>query len=281
MENTNSSGGGTAMTSSKDPMGDRMKEMERVEAGRRFLPGLPIVARLDGKCFSGYTRGMQRPFDERLTRTMREVTRYLVEKTNARIGYTQSDEITLVYCSDDPKSQVFYDGKIQKMVSVLASMATARFAIEVEAAFGREMPMALFDCRVFAVPSHEEATNQVLWRELDASKNSVSMLARHHFSHKSLQSLTAKQMQEKLFSEAGVNWNDQPDFFKRGTFLQRRSVEKMLSPEELERIPEAHRPPAGVPVRRTEVRELAMPRFSTVANRVEVIFDGAEPKVAS
>ena len=109
----------------KTAFGDRMKLYERMEAGRRFMPRLPICVRLDGKGFSKWTRGLARPYDPRLSALMEHVATRLVEETQAVIGYTQSDEISLVFYTADPKAQVFFDGRIQKMTSVLAAMTTA------------------------------------------------------------------------------------------------------------------------------------------------------------
>src|SRR3954469_9394256 len=110
-----------------DDFGDRMKEYELAEAGRRLLPLLPIVARIDGKRFSRFTRGLTRPCDERLSRLMVATTRHLVETSSALAGYTQSDEISLLWFEDDPKAQMFLDRRIQKLTSILASIATAYF----------------------------------------------------------------------------------------------------------------------------------------------------------
>lgn len=141
------------------------------------------------------------------------MTSYLVQESNALLGYTQSDEITLVLYSDSAKSLIFFDGKIQKMVSVLASMCSVKFNELLKEEFEEELPLTFFDCRAFTVPNKMEAANAVLWRELDASKNSVSMLARHYFLHRQLQNKTSKEMQEILFQEQNVNWNDMPTFF--------------------------------------------------------------------
>lgn len=112
----------------KDPLGDRMKLYESMEAGRKLMPLLPVVIRLDGKSFSKWTRGLERPYDTRLARVMSYVTRCLVEETDARIGYTQSDEISLVIHSDTLKSEIYFGGKVAKINSVLASLASVRFA---------------------------------------------------------------------------------------------------------------------------------------------------------
>src|SRR5581483_6760715 len=107
---------------------ERMKYYEDLEAGRRLLPQVPACARIDGRNFHTFTRGLARPYDERLCRLMAETCRFLVQETNANIGYTQSDEISLVWYSEDPKSQIYFDGRTHKMVSHLAAGASVHFA---------------------------------------------------------------------------------------------------------------------------------------------------------
>jgi tRNA(His) 5'-end guanylyltransferase len=87
-----------------DLFGDRMKDYKYQEAGRRFLPLLPVCARLDGKGFSKFTKGLQRPYDTRLVEFMCQTTAYLVQEAQACIGYTQSDETSLAWYSDEYKS---------------------------------------------------------------------------------------------------------------------------------------------------------------------------------
>lgn len=267
----------------KSSLGDRMKGYEKIESGRRFLPLLPICARIDGKRFSRFTAGLQRPYDQRLSDLMVAVTRYLVEESQARVGYTQSDEISLLYCSDSHHDQVFLDGRVQKMTSILAAMATARFnALLAEYVPERAGKTALFDCRVWAVPNREEAANTFLWREQDATKNSISMAARHYYSHDELNNKTGAEMQEMLFRK-GVNWNDYPAFFKRGTFVQRRLVRRPFTAEELAALPPLHnaRKKPDLVIERGHIATLDMPPFGRVQNRVAVLFDGAQPELAS
>lgn len=261
----------------KDGLGSRMKEYEMVETGRRFLPMLPIYARIDGKCFSKFTRNMERPYDVNMSNCMIDTTSVLVEKTGALVGYTQSDEISLLWYTDNIESQIFFDRRIQKMVSVLASMTTSLFTFEAMKYWPTHTQnnMPLFDCRVFQLPTQEEATNVFLWRELDATKNAVSMAARSMFSHNAIMNKNGKEMQEMMWSEFNVNFNDYPSFFKRGTFIQRRKVFKELSTDVLERIPDKHRPVG--PIERSETVILKMPPFNKVINRTDVLFNGAEP----
>jgi len=168
----------------KDDFGNRMKAYEAIETDRKLDVMLPIYARIDGRSFSRFTRGMGRPFDGRMTAAMVETTKHLVHETHARIGYTQSDEISLVWLSENPESDLLFSGKVQKMVSVLASMAAAKFAVVCPAGFEDRLPH--FDCRVFQLPSREEASSALLWRAMDARKNAISMVAQSKFSPKAL-----------------------------------------------------------------------------------------------
>lgn len=263
-----------------DDLGDRMKGYEQAETSRRFMPLCPIYARIDGRCFSAFTRGMGRPFDEVMSEAMIATASSLVEKTHARIGYVQSDEISLVWLADNPKSEVLFGGKIMKTTSVLAGMATAAFtrAILASVHVDRAKAEPHFDARVISMPSQTEAANMILWREKDATKNAISMAARAHYSAKELHGKSGAVMQEMLFAK-GINFNDYPAVFKRGTFLRRVTRERVLSDSELAAIPERHRPDAGATFLRSSVERMDMPKFGSVINREAVIFDGAEPMV--
>jgi tRNA(His) guanylyltransferase len=268
----------------KDDFGDRMKGYEMAGAARKFMPLLPIYARIDGRCFSGFTRGLDRPFDLRITRAMIATAKYLVEETQARIGYTQSDEINLVWQQERYEAEVFFGGKVQKMVSVLAGLATAKFnhlcLCEEVLRVRAERSPPVFDCRAFQLPNRTEAANAILWREKDATKNAISMAARSFYPHRQLHGRSSPEMQEMIFQK-GQNFNDYPAYFKRGTFVRRVTEQRALTREELDRIPEGRRPPIDARVTRSRVVELEMPIFTKVLNREAVVFDGAEPVVAT
>ena len=258
-------------------LGDRMKSYEAHETGRRFVPLLPIYARIDGRGFSRFTKDMDRPYDERMIAAMVETTRRLVEATEALAGYTQSDEISLLWYRPEPKAQVFFDGKIFKIVSVTAALATSIFTELARGHWPEKVAGSppIFDCRAFQLPTRDEAANVFLWREMDATKNAISMAARALFDPKQMHGKTGDEMQEMMFG-AGVNFNDYPARFKRGTFVLRRTVHKELEAETLAKIPPAHRPEG--PIERQVIDAVDMPRFGKVTNRVAVLFDIAEPE---
>ena len=144
-----------------------MKLYEQAEAGRKLMPLVPVCARLDGKGFSKFTRGLKRLFDTGMVDAMILTTAYLVEETNARIGYTQSDEISLIYYSDTFDSEIFFNGKIQKMVSTLSAMGTAKFNSVLPSCLPSKVGLLpTFDCRVWTVPEpHRSRQYDSLERE--------------------------------------------------------------------------------------------------------------------
>jgi len=263
--------------SSKDNLGDKLKDLEQAEAGRKVMKGLPVMARLDGRGFSRFTKGLARPYDQRMSQLMIDTTSYLVEETHALTGYCQSDEITLCwYHGYEDAADYMFDGKYQKLVSTLAAMATAYFNKHLPTVLPEKADaLPTFDCRVWQVPTVREVYLNYLWREQDATKNSISMAAHHYFSHKSLQGKTGNEKQQMLMTEKGVNWNDYPVFFKRGTYVQRKQFEVELSPETLAKIPEGKRPTE--PVIRTRVVPVDLPVLSTIANASDVLLYRAQP----
>lgn len=262
----------------KDGLGDRCKAYELAEAGRRAMRGLPLLARLDGRAFHTFTRDLKRPYEHGMSVAMIETTRYLVQEMTALVGYTQSDEITLAWFeSSQSLSDYGFDGRFQKLASVLAGMASAKFCQLVREhlpAKANETPH--FDCRVWQVPSIADAADVFVWREDDATKNSITMAAGAYYKDKELDGKNGSVKQEMLWQK-GVNWNDFPAFFKRGTYLQRRTAQRTLTDEERARIPEAHRPPIGATFERTQVVELDLPPVRKIANLSAVLFERALP----
>ena len=201
-----------------DKFGDRMKGYENVY--RTYLPKrMPVIIRIDGKAFHTYTKGMEKPFDACLTHVMWETCKYLLQNiSGAKVAYTQSDEISILITNYDKlTTESWFNNNLQKMVSVAASMATAKFNEEIRGYYPAK-DLALFDARAYVLP-RDEVNNYFLWRQADATKNSISMVAQANFSHKSLQGLNGGQMQDKLMLEKGINWNNLHTWQKRGACI--------------------------------------------------------------
>ena len=243
---------------SKDKLGDYLKPIEQVEAGRKADPFLPLMARIDGKCFSKFTKGLQRPFDERFVALMVATTAHLVEESEALLGYCQSDEISLYWHLDKENysnREFWFGGKFQKLTSVLASTASSYFASNLTNFLPEKVgTYPVFDARVWSVPDLDHVWKNFLWRYRDAEKNSVSMYASHYFSHKALQGKNSKDMREML-REIDKPWEQLPEFFREGTYVARQRVEMMPDDERMRGIPEKYRPTK--PVIRTVINQIS------------------------
>lgn len=220
----------------------RMKKYEYVTR-THLTTRTPVIIRIDGKTFHTFTRGFRKPFDEVLSEAMQKTMKYLCENVQGCVfGYTQSDEITLVLVDYQKiNTSAWFDYNVQKCASIAASMATMRFnqvftelareyqdsidyredgADEAEEYWltidGACRRGAMFDARVFNIPK-EEVTNNIYWRQQDATRNSIQMVGRAYFSDRQMHGKNTKQVQEMLFSEKGINWNDTPTKYKRGS----------------------------------------------------------------
>ena len=240
-----------------DELGKRMKEFYEAVPKTRLVRRTPVAIRIDGKAFHTFTRGFEKPFDEVLGRAMRKTMQYLCENVQGcALGYTQSDEITLILI-DYKKltSSAWFDYEVQKMCSIAASMATMAFnrffagevktftfnngenyergskeAILCEVYRNAVIKGAMFDARVFNIPK-EEVANLIYWRQLDATRNSIQMVGQANFSHKELQNKSCNVIQEMLFQERDINWNDFPTHLKRGSCCVKSDVSVTFATE--------------------------------------------------
>lgn len=219
----------------KTSLGDRMKAYEAIP--KNFLMRRqPVIIRLDGKAFHSFTRGFDKPFDNEFMTAMQATMKYLCENIQGCVlGYTQSDEITVVLCDYQKlDTDAWFGYNVQKMVSIAASMATFAFnnyfktailelASKDYTAFMKKKDIALkkmaqgafFDARCFTL-SIAEVNNCFLWRQQDATRNSIQALAQSLYSQKQIEGINTKDLQDKMFTEKGVNWNDLPTTQKRG-----------------------------------------------------------------
>lgn len=211
-----------------DSLGDRMKGYENIS--RIYLPRrLPVIIRVDGRAFHTFTRGFERPFDQVLRTCMRVAAKALCEQiSGVKLAYVQSDEISLLLTNDDTlDTQPWFGNNLQKLVSLSASIATLAFNGEFRQAIIRQPDKqqfgsyliaynrgAQFDSRAFVIPP-TEVTNYFIWRQQDATRNSIQMVAQSLYSHKELMNKNTDELQEMIFQK-GINWNDYPIPNKRG-----------------------------------------------------------------
>lgn len=217
------------------PIMTRMKSSYEIRSQTALLRRTPVIIRVDGKSFHQLTKGMDRPFDPRLTNCMQEASLILVRGIQGcKLAYVQSDEISLLLTDFDTlTTDAWFGYNVQKMVSVSASMATFGFNEAFKVYFGDtrfKLRMGFFDSRAFNLPP-EEVNNYFLARQKDATKNSIASVAQCNFSHKELQGVSARDMQSKLLVEKDINWNDLETRYKRGFCWKRINGEWKLDLE--------------------------------------------------
>lgn len=225
---------------SNDSLGDRMKSYE--DAYRTKLPiRMPVIMRIDGRAFHTYTAGCRKPVDKGLVDCMNDTAIALCEEVQGcKLAYVQSDEISLLLTNyETVDTQSWFENNLQKMVSISAAVASVTFTENSWKIWGEQghngpgpgydnnystpvIKPATFDCRAFVMPK-EDVCNYFLWRQQDATRNSVQMLARSLYSHKECTDKNNSELQEMCFQK-GVNWNDVPIPQKRGRCIVKRSV---------------------------------------------------------
>ncbi len=262
-------------------LGDRMKALEEPECKRKLRKDQPIMVRLDGRHFSTFTRGLRRPFDPDFIECMKQAARAVMNDSGAILAYTQSDEISLVIPACQENQEHIFAGRVQKLCSNLAALASVVFLravqIRLPAQYANKFPT--FDCRAWNVPSLDEAANAILWRERDAEKNSISMLAQSVFSARDLHKKNSTDKLEMLRAK-GIVWEERPTCFTRGTYLKRVRSDSFLSPAEMSNLPAKHHAAVprndgleeGIIVERSEVVEVPMPRLTDQKEKVKLLF---------
>lgn len=234
-------------------LGDKHKQYES-HWQSQLMPMLPFVVRLDGRSFHTYTKGMKRPYDPGMSRCMQTTLKSLIEEFHPTVGYTQSDEISLLFHYNDENQQMIFGGKVSKILSTISAFASVAFYKESLSWLPeKNLHSPTFDARVMQYPTLTLATENLMWREIDATRNSVTMLAHSLYSHKELHGKNHNAKLDMIVA-AGKNWNHYPTHFKRGVYMARQAVLRYLTLEELLNIPEQHRPTEMVS--RSEVKIL-------------------------
>jgi tRNA(His) guanylyltransferase len=217
----------------KDDLGDRIKNQYENRT-RFYLPRRTYtIIRIDGKAFHTYTKHLKKPFDLDLCQDINDaVIEMMPQIQGVQFAYTQSDEISLLLTDFAlPTTSAWFDGNIQKMVSIASSIMTAEFnqlrikrnlrGGDVEGCKNVVMltPLAYFDARAFTIPDRIEVINYFIHRNQDCSRNSISMIAQSEFSHKELQGKSTQEMQEMLMIQKNIDWSTYNEALKNGRLI--------------------------------------------------------------
>ena len=221
---------------------------ESVTHSRTLTRRMPVIIRCDMECGKAFTSKLKKPWDDIFSNAMQNALIEMANKIQGCVlGYTASDEISLLLLDyQELNIDAWFGYNIDKLVSSAASMATIYFyknfvrsALLYESGLSEAEKVSdsnylavlddkvqkspIFDARAFNIPK-EEVANYFLDRQRYTEKNSISMLARHYFSHKEIEGKNGSQMQDILMEKYNVNWNDCPIVHKRGVFCEKDSL---------------------------------------------------------
>jgi len=234
-----------------DALGDRMKNNYENRYRFYLTRRMPVIIRVDGNAFHTFTRGLDRPFDADFMKIMQKTCLSLCQNIQGCVGgYVQSDEISLLLVDYQTlESDAWFDYNLQKITSLAAARATLAFnefvrklvndswqgfmdnsksedsKDEAEKCWHKynlwelKQDKAIFDARAFNIPK-EEVCNYFIWRQKDATRNSIQAAGQAQFSHKELDCKSQSDIQEMLFQK-GINWNNYSIPEKRGSFVRR------------------------------------------------------------
>lgn len=234
-----------------DALGDRMKNNYENRYRFYLTRRMPVIIRVDGNAFHTFTRGLDRPFDADFMKIMQKTCLSLCQNIQGCVGgYVQSDEISLLLVDYQTlESDAWFDYNLQKITSLAAARATMTFnglvrklvndswqgfmdnsksedsKDEAEKCWHKynlwelKQDKAIFDARAFNIPK-EEVCNYFIWRQKDATRNSIQAAGQAQFSHKELDRKSQSDIQEMLFQK-GINWNNYSIPEKRGSFVRR------------------------------------------------------------
>lgn len=221
----------------KTTIGDRMKNNYENITRYYLTRRMPVIIRVDGRSFHTFTKGFKKPFDDILVKTMQDTMKYLCENIQGCVlGYTQSDEISLVLTDyAELTTDAWFGNNLQKMCSVSASMATMAFNKflydnmpvdeENSGTYYKALEKgAMFDSRVFTIPK-EEVCNYLIWRQQDATRNSILSVGIANFSQKELHCKSCNDIQDMLMLQKSINWNDYATTLKRGSCCIKKVIQ--------------------------------------------------------
>lgn len=221
-------------------LANQVKQLEAA-SDQRLEPAYPFVVRLDGVSFRNYTRGFSKPFDQRMTRAFIRTAADLLQRFNPLTIFYESDEISLVFTAcpvlestDKHPREHMYSGRVQKLVSVLASFTAAKFNRYINEEDWSDIAQqhvrdrlathsAYFDGRAFSVPNEFAAMASIYWRHrYDTLKNATMTYALSHYAQNAILGKSPHELRDLMREEKNWNMLEQaPKNIIYGTFLKK------------------------------------------------------------
>ena len=203
-----------------------------------------VMAMIDGRSFSRLIKNnYEKPFDDKFISMMNEVAKYVCKNVQGCcFAYTQSDEITFILTDfENEETSAFFDYRLCKMLSIIPSLATAKFNQLVTLnildtpcssndmkKFVEMQPLAQFDCKVWDAENFNNVFAYILWRQIDCVRNSKQQAAQTYLSHKQLMNKNTDEQVKMLLDEKGIDWNNYANGKKYGRFIYKEEIDKKI-----------------------------------------------------
>ena len=247
-----------------EKLSEKMKRLENVTNISLELKK-PVIMRLDGRAFSKYTKGLDKPFDIDLSEVFQWVAYELKgQLDNVKFIYSQSDEISILMTDwTNENTEAWFKYRVQKMVSVASSITSALFNSKVEDVINKYVDRvadidearfkvtdeltrdekkyfvwkgkqykAVFDCRVFNVEL-EDVVPYFIYRQKDAMRNSIQTLAQVYFSPNELKNKNQSDMKQMILERTGIVYDDLPNLQKVGFTIYKNDYNEWILDKEI------------------------------------------------
>lgn len=183
------------------------------------------IVRLDGNNFKRFTKQFTKPFDTVFIQAMKNTQIDMHMKFNPTLSYSHSDEISLVFNKVENMQTHFHNGRVSKIVSIMASYCSVRFAYHISTLTNKNIYDQMFDARVVMIDESYELANYFIWRSLrDCERNAVSTYARMYYTDKELKYVWKEQMINML-ARKDLIWNEVPMYIRHGIYCKINLVE--------------------------------------------------------
>lgn len=214
----------------------------------KVMPNCYTLVMLDGRSFSKMVKNkFELPFDDNFIDMMNETAKYICKKIQgALFAYVQSDEISILL-SD--KGDTFFGGRLNKMQSIIASMAASKFnqlmmLYNLKNGIEPNDPMKIvestnlvdFDCKVWNVPTFNDAIAWFIYRQIDCIRNSKQQAAQTYLSFEQLLNQDTDKQITLLKVNKGIEWETEYDDGKKfGRFIYKEIAPMRVYVEKLDK----------------------------------------------
>jgi len=239
----------------------RYEYVRLFEQADALLPNTFLVVRIDGRAFTNFTsdHAFRKPNDPRGLSLMNAAARAVMDQfSDVFLAYGQSDEYSFVFA----RGTKLWGRRASKLTTAVVSLFTATYVMKwpeymIEEAMAsavgvgdnvgggssfRPMPLLRapqFDGRIVCYPSSQNLMDYMCWRQVDCHINNLynttfwALVKKGNKTekeaHACLSGTVSSQKNEMLFTDFGINYNDEPNIYRKGSIMRRKKIEVVVT----------------------------------------------------